>query len=102
MALKQSELRNPSSCLNKAAPNEPIFVLRAKDPLAPQTLRLWAAMSGLAHEQFKIEEALHLADQMEAWRSKEFPEAVAVPVPATSDKQAYVIDDNRPGGVRYR
>lgn len=70
---KQDELRNPRSCLNKAAPFEPVFVLRAKDPLAPQTVRLWANMAINAHEPGKVDEAMLLADQMEKWRNNEFP-----------------------------
>lgn len=76
--LKAEELRNPNSCLNKAEADEPIFVLRAKDLCAAQTVRLWATMAGGAtgcHEKAKIEEALALADQMVSWRARRFPEA---------------------------
>lgn len=82
--LKFEELRTDTSCLNKADSNEPIFVLRAKDPFAAQAVRLWAAMSVGRHEPEKIEEANTLAYQMEAWRKQRFdedgrpwPEAVA-------------------------
>lgn len=70
--LKKEELASPKSCLNRAASDEPIFTLRAKDPLAPQTLRHWAAMSEGTHEQSKIDEALTLAYQMEGWRKARF------------------------------
>jgi hypothetical protein len=94
MSLKQDELRNPRSCLNKALADEPIFVLRAKDPLAPQTLRLWAAMARVAHEQHKIIEALDLAEVMEKWHTQQFAEVVATP--------STVENTARPGGIQYR
>ncbi len=74
---KQTELRTATSCLNKAAFDEPIFVLRAKDPLAPQAVRLWATMSIGRHEPDKIDEAMHLAEQMERYRSANYPEPAA-------------------------
>jgi len=40
--IKRNELANPNSCLNKAADDEPLFVFRANDPLAPQLVREWA------------------------------------------------------------
>lgn len=75
--LKADELRTPTSCLNKAEADEPIFVLRAKDKTAAQTVRLWATMAAGVHEHAKIAEALALADRMDQWRSK-LP-AVALP-----------------------
>ena len=70
---KQDALRSPTSCLNKAGPFEPIFVIRAKDPLAAQTVRLWAQMAINQHEPEKVDEAMHLADQMEKWRDANVP-----------------------------
>lgn len=76
--VKADELRNPTSCLNRAEANEPVFVLRAKDPIAAQTVRLWAAMASGMHEQDKQHEAKALADQMDAWRTDFFaPKAEA-------------------------
>ena len=42
--LKREELDNEESCLNKAKFDEPIFVLRAQDRLAPLIIRLWAEL----------------------------------------------------------
>lgn len=67
--LKRLELSERQSCLNKAHSEEPLFVLRAKDPLAAQTVRHWATMSEGHHEPEKIKEALKLADQMDEWRN---------------------------------
>lgn len=67
--IKSLELCDPGSCLNKASPDEPVFVLRAKDPRAAQAVRLWVAMSVGRHEDHKISEAQHLADEMDEWRN---------------------------------
>jgi hypothetical protein len=82
--LKKHELATPTSCLNKAASDEPVFVLRAKDKHAPQTLRLWATMAEDFHEPEKIAEARKLADEMEKWRAREVAEIVAEVVPPLS------------------
>lgn len=77
--IKCDELSNPQSCLNKAAPDEPVFVLRANDPSAPAIVREWAAIyraqkvkelgGYLNREQFdKNKEALETAVRMEQWR----------------------------------
>lgn len=66
---KCEEMREPKSCLNKAQSNEPLFVLRGKDPVGAATVRHWATMAEGIHEPAKIQEALKLADQMDAWRN---------------------------------
>lgn len=72
---KSDELANPSSCINKAAPDEPVFVLRGNDELAPDIVRAWVvtyrSMKGVAitpAQRAKANEALDLAAAMEAWR----------------------------------
>lgn len=77
MALKEVELANPISCINRAANDEPIFVLRANDANAAGTVREWArrymnekggnetAMTSA--QRAKYYEALALAEDMEAW-----------------------------------
>lgn len=42
--IKSKELASPNSCLNKAADDEMMFVLRAKDPAAPAAILAWIAM----------------------------------------------------------
>ena len=61
---KIDEIEQPASGLNKARAEEPLFVLRAKDPLAPAVVRTWAnnAEATGAHEPEKIAEARALAD----------------------------------------
>lgn len=76
--LKKLEVRDPSSCLNNAERDEPIFVLRANDELAPDVVREWARMYdirkrglGITQKQIdKLKEALALADQMERWKQE--------------------------------
>ena len=78
--------RNPGKydCLSKVADDEPLFVLRAHDPLAPGAVRGWAArytafasmsfQHGLidvdryGHMLAKAREARRCATQMDDWR----------------------------------
>lgn len=76
--LKKDELRVANSCLNRARPDEPVFVLRAHDDLAPAAIRHWAAMAEGTHEPEKIGEALALADEMEDWQKQNVPQAVGI------------------------
>lgn len=66
-------------CYDRAYPDEPLFVLRAKDYSAPDLVRHWAHIrmekaadivneSERSHEVDKIVEALRCARQMERWR----------------------------------
>lgn len=74
MSTKSETLRDPQSGLNKASPHEPIFVLRAKDPHAAQTIRLWAAMSAENQPIEKIEQAFNVAADFEKWYHANVPE----------------------------
>ena len=74
---KVDELRGPS-CLTNAADDEPIFVLKSTDELAPRIVRDWAHKyrqqkmrqpEGMTPKQeAKCEEAFMLATAMEEWR----------------------------------
>ena len=71
---KKEELENPNSCINKTADNESIFVLRSQDLLAPTLVRLWAdraASAGCPTD--KVEEARRLADAMDQWPNRRYP-----------------------------
>lgn len=71
---KVDEISNPTSCLNKASDDEPLFVLRAHDRLAPATVRDWAHRAkGLGVRQEKVNDAMEAALQMEIWQ-KNHPE----------------------------
>lgn len=76
--LKRDEMHFANSCLNRAAEDEPVFVLRANDISAPATVRSWVrhytARKGgefnmATRERAKVDEAMALADRMEAWRA---------------------------------
>lgn len=69
-------------CLGKARHDEPVFVLRGQDALAPARIRSWvgeakvrlAAKSTLTLEQrgavrLKLDQALDVAEAMEAWQA---------------------------------
>lgn len=80
--LKKQELSLPNSCLNKASSNEPIFVIRGKDPLAPMLIRHWATMADGVHEIGKVEEARSFAEEIEKWQSiQNQPTCVEMPMP---------------------
>ena len=65
---KLDELNHPNSCLNKATPNELIFVLLGRDPAVPGTIDAWVAERlSLQKNQItdsQIQEAKSLANQM--------------------------------------
>ena len=85
MATKKEELTY-GSCFQAAADNEPLFILRAQDRLAPAIVRLWAEMLEVVYSNgsndqqdlqamqdqqlTKLEETRALADQMEAWQMR--------------------------------
>lgn len=76
--IKKEELSNPNSCLNKAMSDEPVFVLKATDPLAPITIRHWATMSEGTQSEEKLREAENLADLMDEYRTCKRNEVVEV------------------------
>lgn len=89
MGLKHQELRD--GCFAQAAEDEPLFVLKSTDELAPDIVREWARryllskldaestgegdgrllLGYLPRTQYKkYEDARRLADQMDAWRTR--------------------------------
>lgn len=72
--LKKQEIDNLASCLNKAAMDEPLFVLRGKDICAAETVREWTrsrVRAGKNHpKDAQIVEALAIADAMDAYVAK--------------------------------
>lgn len=62
-------------CLGRAADDEPVFVLRGQDRLAPILVRLWASMASRAGcDAMKVQEAMKCAEAMEAWPSRKLPD----------------------------
>lgn len=74
---------NPGTfdCYANAAPDEPMFVLLARDPWAPDLIDIWAGNRlseierGIRPESdlAKVEEALACADAMREWRKVNRP-----------------------------
>ena len=60
-----------SKCLKKAEYDEPIFVLRAKDPTAADTITHWVEINDSKNLQpiQKLREAQDIRAQMAAWRT---------------------------------
>ena len=55
----------------KAAPDEPMFVLLARDPLAPALVSLWANLrEQLAGNPSKVGEARMCVTDMKRWRGR--------------------------------
>ncbi len=62
---------NPSEydCYDKAEPDEPMFVLLARDQHAPLLVELWGAMRNMKGEDSnQVNEALECATAMRSWR----------------------------------
>lgn len=62
--------KNDDACLAKVADDEPIFVLRAKDLLAPMIVLHWAELASRLGclDQGKWDEAIELAEKMDEWQ----------------------------------
>lgn len=58
-------------CYNNAEPDEPMFVLLGRDPLAPLLVELWADVRSVLvkaeGETEKVAEARHCAQMMRDW-----------------------------------
>lgn len=69
--LKRDEISNLTSCLNKSSDDEPLFVLCARDPLAPEVVRMWAKMYEQSGGRLdKSAEAWVCASRMVAWHAR--------------------------------
>ena len=64
-------------CYDNALPDEPMFVLLARDPSAPELVRAWATRRHQAvsrgerpiDDMLMVDEAYRCARDMQAWRS---------------------------------
>lgn len=66
---KRAEIDNPDSAFNRAALDEPLFVLCARDPLAPALVRMWVGIAKLfGRRGTPIDDARMTAVEMEVWR----------------------------------
>lgn len=66
--------KHHSHCLDNAADDEPVFVLRAQDALAVEVIHHWAdlleANNGTYAATEKASEARDIADAMEDWQTE--------------------------------
>ena len=71
---KREELANEDSCLNRAADNEMLFVLLARDVAAPTAIRAWCTerirLGKNQWDDAQIAEALRCADAMDMERAR--------------------------------
>lgn len=56
-------------CLGKAADDEPVFVLRAQDLLAPGLVEMWAIRAKKHGSEKKASGAYAIADAMLKWQA---------------------------------
>jgi hypothetical protein len=71
--MKHTKAGNP--CIEKAREDEPIFVLRGQDNLAPALVRLWASRArALGCSSEKVQDAIECADAMEAYPTRKDPD----------------------------
>ena len=72
--IKRDELALPDSCLNKAADDEPVFVIRAKDAVAMATVMAWSnfrIVNGMNKpDDAKIQEATAWCNLVAEWRTR--------------------------------
>lgn len=71
-------------CYAKAHPDEPVFVLRGQDKLAPSLVKEWALMfcevvldhshTPIHCHNEKVKEALACAKAMEEWQTRKLPD----------------------------
>lgn len=57
-------------CYHAAEPDEPMFVLLGRDPLAHMLVRIWADLRQGFDSPDKVNEARTCADALEAWARK--------------------------------
>jgi hypothetical protein len=61
---------NGGGCLGRSKPEEPVFVLVARDKAASKVVRYWAALVGpMGGNPEKVADARHIADLMDQWRA---------------------------------
>lgn len=79
MSTKTENILDPNSCWNKAENDEPIFVIRANDPAAPDQIIIWAnrymldkgGYRQMTPEQIaKYNEAMRTAEAMRRWKTE--------------------------------
>lgn len=69
----QEQIQNLGATYRSLMKGEPVFMLRARDILAPDTVRFWAGQITMIQGEgsLKAREALQLANDMEAWQQSQ-------------------------------
>lgn len=73
--IRTKELSDPKSCFNKAMPDEPMFVLLARDRDAPAVIRYWLKLRA-GRKDLRLDQAVEAescAIRMEEWRDENTP-----------------------------
>lgn len=72
-------------CYENAGPDEPMFILLARDPDAPALVREWARIrEARGYKAEKVAEARACADSMETWRAEARQPERRAPVQGTT------------------
>ena len=72
MATRKENEADPQSCLNRAEPDEPIFVLRSTDEIAPILVEIWASLRALRPDaRGKVQDARDVAAAMRSWKRRD-------------------------------
>jgi hypothetical protein len=78
MGLAKNEIERANrgeGCLGKAHPDEPVFILRAQDSEAADTVERWAIFARAAGApNDKVQEAMMIAEEMRRWPKRKVPD----------------------------
>lgn len=89
--IKRLELTDPTSCMSRAADDEPTFVLLGRDLAAPWTIRAWCSARILAGKNAEgdpqIAEARACADAMDVYRQRRDDDVQASAVEAAAPRR---------------
>lgn len=67
--------KSNDSCLSKVRDDEPIFVLRARDPFAAMCVEQWASLAYHAGvNKDKVDGAMQIVKMMIHWKEKKIPD----------------------------
>lgn len=67
--------KSKHDCIDRLAPGEPYFILRAQDLLAPEHIESWAIEAELnGCPPAKVAEARAIAKDMRNWRKRKMPD----------------------------
>lgn len=82
------QLASPTSTLQRAHPDEPVFVLRGADVLAAKTVEYWAYLAQLnGSDSMTVAGALKIARAMRNWKRKMVPGTVSLKQLAEADAE---------------